>query len=374
MSKGLKSLILRLATGFAALNGGLSAGQESPPPEPATVPATTTTQRLADVILDDYQRVNEEVRSLVQSPDELLDPARREAIGARAVPELKRLLLLADELATAGAAGQQFAPQLRSGVDSVLAVFADAEAIARLQKLSVGGDAAAALQAKCALAFGDWVRANRDAAVQSRLLDDIETLAKANPQEDNLAVLLLQLSEAGPATLEIRARARTIATTTLTGEMAQQIRQQIDSDTKLAELEGKPLTVVGTRHTGEAFGSDVWKGKVVLVDFAISTWPPSRNNTDQLKKLYGDFHDRGLEIITISCDESLDDLKKFLTENPEVVWPQLFDANTPGWHAIAKQLNVTDPSTAILIDRNGIVTTVKARESLNSLVLKLISP
>jgi glutathione peroxidase-family protein len=373
MRKLLTKQTLRLAVLPVAVCSSAAIAHDPPATAPSTLP-TNAAQRSVEAILDDYQRVNAEVRALVRSPDELLDPARRAAIAEQAVPQLKKLLVLADELSTAGAAGRQFSPQLRSGVDSVLAVFDDPEAIGRLTQLSKTDDPAVASQARCALLFGSWVRSNSDAAVQTKLLDDVESLAKSSPADDNLAILLLQMSEAAPATPDIRARARTIANTSLTGEMAQQIKQQTEADAKLAGLVGQPLNISGTRHNGETFNSDDWKGKVVLVDFAVSAWPPSRENSDRLAKVYSEYHSKGLEIVTISCDESIDDLKKFLNDNPNITWPHLYDAQNPGWHPLAKQLHVTDPSTAILINRDGIVVSVTAREGLEQQIAKLLNP
>jgi len=246
----------------------------------------------------------------------------------------------------------------------VLVLFNDEEAIARLEARANDPDRAVASRATCALLYGQWVRADGDLLLQNSLLSHVESLAIKSPEDDHLAVLVLQMGESAPATPQVRERALAIATTKLKGEMAQQIKQQMESDLKLASLEGKPLTITGTTHTGEPFSSDAWKGKVVIVDFAVAAWPPSRQHSERLAELYTTYHGKGLEIVTISCDESVEDLAKFLSDTPKVVWPHLFDVGAPGWHPVAKELSVTDPSTAILINRDGIVISTDARDGL----------
>ena len=63
---------------------------------------------------------------------------------------------------------------------------------------------------------------------------------------------------------------------------------------------------------------------------------------------------------------------KFLGQNRDAAWPQLFDAGNPGWHKLADTLGVNAVPTIFLIDRKGIVRSVEARDAYDKLVPELL--
>ena len=65
-------------------------------------------------------------------------------------------------------------------------------------------------------------------------------------------------------------------------------------------------------------------------------------------KLYRDKKNRGLEIISVSTDRSINDIADFLQKN-KVDFPILFDAD----RSVAKQYRVFSMPTTFLIDKNG---------------------
>jgi hypothetical protein len=64
-------------------------------------------------------------------------------------------------------------------------------------------------------------------------------------------------------------------------------------------------------------------------------------------------------VVGISCDSSGEDLLKFLGQNRDAAWPQLFDAANPGWHKLAEKLGVNSVPTVFLIDRKGASCTAE---------------
>lgn len=252
----------------------------------------------------------------------------------------------------------------------MLAIFGDADAIARLEKLAASDLKAESLKARAALLSAEWVRSDRNAVTQTKLLDRAEQLAKENPADDNVAELLMRLSEAGPATPEIRSRARDIVITALNGELATEIKNQFAADAKLATLVGQPLVLTGALHTGEAFNADSLKGKVVVVDFFVAEWPPSRNITVQLATVRDRWKDKGVEFVGVCNDANPPELKRLLAENPQINWPILFDEKNPGVHKIAESIGLTDPRV-IVIDKAGIVKSVDAAADLETLLAEL---
>ncbi|MCS7033819.1 MAG: TlpA family protein disulfide reductase [Phycisphaerae bacterium] len=335
-----------------------------------TYPSST---RDFETILAEYQRLNAEVIGLVGSPDDLLDPVRRQSIGSQAVPLLHQLIALADEMSRLTGPAAQFGPRLRASVDPVLAIFNDAGAIARLEALAGSEDRQQAVRARAALLSAQWVRCDGDPTTQSRLLDAAEKLAHEHPEDDNLATLLWRFVEARPASPEIRDRARTIATTLLTGELASQINAQLQADERLARLVGTPLALVARRHDGELFDLSDWRGRIVVIDFFVSEWPPSQRNLEQLTRVFEKFHGRGVEFVGVSCDDDPAELQRFLKENPRVCWPILYDPQKPGIHAFAQEIGVHDPHALIVVDRSGIVRSTDARQSLETLLHSLLN-
>ena len=114
------------------------------------------------------------------------------------------------------------------------------------------------------------------------------------------------------------------------GAQGQTIAKEIQAQAKLKEMENKPLVLSGPSVDGKTFSTDAWKGKVILVDFWATWCGPCRAELPRVKKAYKDFHEKGLEVLGVSCDQSGVDLKAFLKSNPDMPWPQLFDEKTPG--------------------------------------------
>jgi len=109
-------------------------------------------------------------------------------------------------------------------------------------------------------------------------------------------------------------------------------------DITLKDLNGKTVSLSAV------------KGKVVLLNFFATWCPPCRAEMPALNKLYHALKPRGLEIIAVSTDRSINDIKDFLGKN-RVDFPILFDAD----RIAAKQYRVFSMPTTFLIDRNGMI-------------------
>jgi thiol-disulfide isomerase/thioredoxin len=136
---------------------------------------------------------------------------------------------------------------------------------------------------------------------------------------------------------------------------------------------GKPFVLAGPAADGRPFSTEQWKGKVVLVDFWATWCGPCRGELPRVKKAYADFHSRGLEVLGVSCDNNGSNLAEFLAENPDMPWPQLFDAAHPGWNALAVQNKVNAIPTMYLIDKKGVLRSVEARKDFEERIPELLA-
>lgn len=109
-------------------------------------------------------------------------------------------------------------------------------------------------------------------------------------------------------------------------------------DFSLKDINGKTVTL------------STFKGKVVLLNFWATWCPPCRAEMPALNKLQHVLKPRGLEVVAVSTDRSINDIEDFL-ERHRIDFPILFDSD----RNIAKQYRVFSMPTTFLINRNGII-------------------
>ncbi len=362
------TLLAAVVLGLAATTRGAEIPKQ---PAPATKPATQPSNRTKEQIMADINAAGTELRGIIGSREVFTDEKKRAEAAPKAIPIMKKFLAAFEELATVDPMAKSQSASVHGQFLSMMSVFGDADAEKQLAKLSEGEGNEAA-EARGALILSKWWRNSTDAAAQKKLLDDARTLLKANAKNDTVAMSLMQMSQQGAATPELKEAVDKILMDEAQGPRAQMLAQQLKAESKLKSMENKPLTIAGVKNDGSQFTTADWKGKVILVDFWATWCGPCRAELPRVKKAYADFHDKGLEILGVSCDNEPDDLKKFLAENKDMPWPQLFDEKTKGWHPLATSYGINGIPTMFLIDKKGVLRSVTARENFEEAIPKML--
>lgn len=111
------------------------------------------------------------------------------------------------------------------------------------------------------------------------------------------------------------------------------------------------------------------KAKIKIVDFWASWCGPCRLNNPALRKLYDEFHDKGLEIIGVSLDTNKAAWEKAI-EKDGLCWVNV--SSLKGWKCdLVRLYNVTGvPSIFILDENNHIIATGLKGDALRQFLLE----
>jgi len=117
---------------------------------------------------------------------------------------------------------------------------------------------------------------------------------------------------------------------------------------------GKPAKgFSGPLLSGETYTLSQDKGKVVLIDFWATWCPPCVEALPELKKLYKELHQKGLEITGISLDSDRAALEKFLKKR-DIPWKIIFSGKSMDDEA-AKLYRINSIPKYFLVDKKGIL-------------------
>ena len=387
---GLIAALLLLAWGASALAAEAGRGGDAQPaaaqaargqrPAPAAAaPVAGGPNAKQQQIAAEIQKVGQELAPLFASPQELFEPAKRQAAAPKAIPALRKMVKLLDDLIATRPAGSPQG-QERTQLMALLSALGDKDAAARLESMAASPVAAEAAAGRSAQLFAAWLLTDGKPAAQHKVVEDLGALAGRYPAEPAVAGAAIMLSGTTPLEAqETRTKILAIVTRTLKSPAAAVAVKQIESTNikfeaqqKLKALEGKPLKFEGATPYGGLVSTADYRGRVVLVDFWASWCGPCKEELPKLKKFYAQHRPAGLEIIGVSCDNDGQELVKFLRQNRDMPWPQLFDATQPGWHALAAQYSVNSIPTMFVLDRRGVVRSVDGRHNYETLVPELL--
>ena len=160
----------------------------------------------------------------------------------------------------------------------------------------------------------------------------------------------------------------------------QPVYDPIRSDERFIALVEQSFANIGIGTEAKDFslrlldGSDVslsdYRGSVLLLDFWSIQCPPCVEEIPTLRALYNELHDDGFEILGISMDEDVDQVRGFASENG-MTW--LMACSGKGWKdAVVALYDVQAQHSMWLVDRQGTLRYFDVRgEELEKAVRKL---
>jgi thiol-disulfide isomerase/thioredoxin len=320
--------------------------------------------------MTDIQAGTKELGPILGEEGVYTDAAKRAAALKKASPILDKMAAAAEKF-NVGPQYKVMYTQITLYVESTRVALGDEAFIAKLKEPSAGKDAAAC-HARAVLARGAFIAAGKDPAAQDKALALFAALIKDFPADDEAAFVTAKSHFDPAATEASKSQIETLLKTS-TSKEAKQPLAMWEGDRTLAAIVSKPLVIKAVKLGGGEFSSEEYKGKVILVDFWATWCGPCIGELPRVTKIYQQYHEKGLEMIGVSCDKAEKPLQDWLAAHKEMTWVQLFDPKTPGWHPLAKEYGINGIPTMFLIDKKGVVRTVKARNEMEELIPKLLA-
>jgi thiol-disulfide isomerase/thioredoxin len=170
-----------------------------------------------------------------------------------------------------------------------------------------------------------------------------------------------------------RDKARSLADEMTQGQTPARFKAWAEGCVRRSDAIGKPISLRFTAVDGRTVDLGAMKGKVVLVDFWATGCGPCVAELPALKAAYDRLHERGFEVIGISCDTDRERLLNFVKKNG-YPWPQYFDGKQQVDNKFTQQYGIDGIPRMFLVDRQGrlVADRLRAKDGFEAQIEELL--
>lgn len=142
-------------------------------------------------------------------------------------------------------------------------------------------------------------------------------------------------------------------------EQSPTLRQKVRDDLARIDRVGKPAPRFDVKDlNGRPVRLEDLKGKYVLVDFWATWCAPCLAELPNVQSAYRKYHDRGLEIVSVSLDETPGPVSDFV-KTRSIPWPQVHNSTSGG--DMVEAFGVTNIPATYLIGPDGVISRLDLR-------------
>ena len=323
--------------------------------------------READAILADIEAV--EMPKLDSEEAKNPDAVRKFYSDRQAATDRKGTLI--EELYKAHPEHPKVAPLMAERWNAISPIGAKAEEVNKEVETILAHPATEALKTEAGfIKARNALYANRQdpkAAIPA-----IDAFAAMAPDDDRAIQLLDMAATATKDQAERTALEDRIIAADPEGRYAGRIQGQ----RRQREAVGKPFELEFTDAvTGSTVSMEALKGKVVVIDFWATWCGPCIAELPNMKRIYSEYKDQGVEFIGVSLDApeadgGLTKLKEFVADN-EILWPQYYQGN--GWESeFSSSWGINAIPALFVVAPDGNLHSVEARGELEEMIPALL--
>ena len=209
---------------------------------------------------------------------------------------------------------------------------------------------------------------NDNAAMFQEMEKVARALQKDFPKRTEPHELLLSVAQGLLEGSEVE-KSRSLTEEILKGAAPDEIKTAAKELLKKSGRLGQPLALKFTAVDGREVDLAKLKGRVVLVDFWATWCGPCVKELPNVKAAYQKLHDQGFEIVGVSLDNEKEALEEFV-QSEKLPWPQYYEGRE---NKLATEFGIESIPTMWLVDRQGNLRELNARDKLAEKVAKLLA-